>query len=180
MELSVWFLYVTIATLNIVSPGPAILLAVANSLSYGIRFVTFSSLGNIMGLLVLASSATVGLATLFKTYPLAFTVLKFIGAGYLIFLGIRQLRSKQNIFNTLTIDKISKHTSPRRLFMQGFFLAVTNPKPILFFAALYPQFIDGERPLLPQFVIMTITFMTISFIALMAYAYLSLVQELFL
>jgi threonine/homoserine/homoserine lactone efflux protein len=97
-----------------------------------------------------------------------------VGASYLIYLGIRQWRSKANFFAKAERSTVShKQKSNKRFFLEGFFIAVTNPKSILFFTALFPQFINTKATLLPQFLIMTTTFMTMSFIALIGYGLLA-------
>ena len=99
MSLSAWIIFVAVALAAILSPGPAVFLAITNSVTYGWRRVTFSSLGNISGLLVISSVTMAGLGALLKTSALVFTVFKLVGAGYLIFLGIKQWRARTSVFN---------------------------------------------------------------------------------
>jgi homoserine/homoserine lactone efflux protein len=172
MDFSTWLIFSAAALISVLSPGPAILLAISNSMLFGLRQVALSSLGNIIGLLVLSSAAMVGLGVLLKTSAVLFTVLKIAGACYLIYLGIRQWRSRTNLFRQST-DALVRHPSNRQFFARGFFVAATNPKPILFFTALFPQFINPERALWPQFLALTGTFMGLSFCALMGYAMLA-------
>lgn len=173
MEISNWLIFATVALASIVSPGPASLLAISNSLTFGFSRVAFSSLGNIIGLLLVSSFTMAGLGTLLKTAPLLFSILKLIGAGYLIFLGIRQWRSNTNIFVQASVPLAKAQRNNRQLFAQGVLLAVTNPKGILFFTALFPQFLTPGQPLALQFSILTGTFMAISFCSLMCYAFLA-------
>lgn len=172
MNAQTWMIFFAVAFVAIASPGPAILLAISNSLTYGFKSVIFSSLGNVVGLFVLSSAAIFGLGAVLKTSTTLFLIIKLIGAAYLIYLGIRQWRSKTNLF------KESDHThkkmrSRKRLFSEGFLIAVTNPKAILFFTALFPQFINIETEIIPQFFVMTLTFMCLSFIALSSYGLLA-------
>ena len=95
MELSTWLIFSSLAIVATVSPGPAVLLSLTNSLMYGFTKSVFSSLGNISGILIVSSAAAFGLGAVLQTSVLLFTVLKFAGAIYLIYLGIRQWRSKQ-------------------------------------------------------------------------------------
>jgi threonine/homoserine/homoserine lactone efflux protein len=104
-----------------------------------------------------------------QTSILLFTILKFAGAIYLIYLGIRQWRSKQ-FFSGQSIESARPFQGKGRLFVQGLFVAVSNPKAILFFTAFFPQFVDPLKPVLTQFFILTTTFMVFSFLMLVLYA----------
>ncbi|HNX32681.1 MAG TPA: LysE family translocator [Holophaga sp.] len=169
MSLPVWILFVTVALAAVLSPGPAVLHAITNSMTFGWRRVAFSSLGNILGLLVLSSLAMAGMGALLKTSALLFTLLKLLGAGYLIHLGFRQWRSGASLFSQAETLSAAGHSSNGRIFRKGLMVALTNPKAILFFSALFPQFIRPDRVLAPQFLILTTTFMFLSFSALMSY-----------
>ncbi len=172
MQFTTWLLFSAVALVAVISPGPAILLSISNSIRYGISKVVLSSFGNICGLFLLSTAAIFGLGAILKTSTTLFLVIKIIGAAYLIYLGIRQWRSKTNFFEG--VDKKCEQTkSNRRFFVEGFLIAMTNPKAILFFTALFPQFINTQQALTPQFLIMTFTFMAISFTALVAYGVLA-------
>lgn len=168
MSISSWLIYLTVVLLSVFSPGPAVLLAISNGIAYGPRKTVFSCLGNIGGLLVISSLTVAGLGTLLKTSATLFLVLKVCGAAYLVWLGIRQWRSR--VLPRQTADASAGRRSPRQLFVQGMLLALSNPKAILFFTALFPQFLDANRPLLPQAVLLTGTLALFSFSALMIYA----------
>ena len=172
MELSTWLLFIVVGSVAILSPGPAILLAISNSLQYGFRTVLLSSVGNITGLLILSSAAIFGLGAVLKTSTNLFLILKVVGALYLIYLGVKQWRSKVNYFSDQQQNK-QKRKSNKLIFLEGFLIAITNPKAILFFTALFPQFINLKSDLAPQFLIMTFTFMSISFLVLNTYGLLA-------
>ncbi|MBT2786199.1 MULTISPECIES: LysE family translocator [unclassified Halomonas] len=166
MLLSTWLLFVAVAMVSIASPGPAFLVAVRNGITGGTKRVALSSLGNITGLLILASAAVLGLGVVLNASEVLFSLLKLGGAAYLIYLGIRQWRSR----TSLAISTIAAKPTPRwRTFSEGALVAVSNPKAILFFTALFPQFLDTQRALLPQFSLMVGTFMALSFAVLMIY-----------
>jgi len=173
MDSSRWMVYVVVALVSVFSPGPAVLLAISNSVKFGLRRVAFSSLGNVIGLMLVSSLAMIGLGTILKSSAMLFGIIKFTGAAYLIFLGFKQWRSKENVFARISNVADTSQRSNRQLFLQAIMLALTNPKAILFFTALFPQFIDSERSLLPQFCILTTTFMVLSFGSLMTYALLA-------
>lgn len=127
-----------------VTPGPGVIYLVTQTLGQG-RGAGLASVGGIaLGDLGNASAASLGLAAVFAASSSAFVVVKLAGAAYLVFLGIRALRTKEAVEAAVRIDR----TSPVRLFRDGFLVALLNPKTALFFAALLPQFINqGASPL---------------------------------
>jgi threonine/homoserine/homoserine lactone efflux protein len=170
MEFTHWLAYAGVALVSILSPGPAILLAVSNSVAYGWRRTAWSSLGNVVGVMLLAMVTIAGLGALLQASELLFTALKVLGAAYLIYLGVRQLRSKNSVFASAEASSTHSARSDRQLFLDGLTLAISNPKAILFFTALFPQFLDHQAALGPQFALLTGTFMVFSFCSLMSYA----------
>jgi homoserine/homoserine lactone efflux protein len=169
MEFSTWLLFLSIALVAIISPGPAVLLSVTNSLTHGFTKSVFSSLGNITGLFVVSGAAALGLGAALQASTLLFASLKSFGAIYLIYLGIRQWKSKHNIFEK-SIETSKFNQGKRKSFVQGLLVAISNPKAILFFTALFPQFVDLSKPIMIQFIILTTTFMFFSFLILVSYA----------
>ncbi len=173
MNYDVLLLYSVVSFFYIISPGPAIFLAISNAITTDLRIVAISSLGNIVGLFLLSSISILGLGALLLASSTLFMVVKIIGSSYLIYLGIKQFRIAKTT-KYLPVKK-GKTNFKNKLdyFYEGFFLAATNPKPILFFTAIFPQFLDLENSILPQFFIMTTIFMTLSFISLFSYGYIS-------
>lgn len=169
MSLDTLLLYTIVAFFYITSPGPAILLAVLNGLRADMRVVTVSSLGNMLGLSILSIASILGLGVLLTTSAILFMIVKFIGAFYLIYLGIKYMRNHKTIDFNNTNKSIDKNKRKSSYFYEAFFLAVTNPKPILFFTAIFPQFLDLKTDIFPQFIIMTSIFLVISFFSLFTY-----------
>jgi len=180
MQFTTWLLFLVVAFIAVISPGPAILLSISNSIRFGICKVLLSSFGNICGLFLLSTAAILGLGAVLKTSTTLFTIIKIIGAAYLIYLGIRQWRSKTCFFNGVEKGNTQRVKSHQRFFIEGFLIAITNPKAILFFTALFPQFINTAQALVPQFLIMTFTFMLISFVSLVAYGLLATKAKIWL
>jgi threonine/homoserine/homoserine lactone efflux protein len=170
METATWLIFSGIAVVFTLSPGPAVLLSVTNSLTHGFMKSVFSSLGNITGIFVVSSAVVLGLGAILQTSIFAFTILKFFGAVYLIYLGVRQWRSRQNIFVN-SIEAPKREQDEVGLLLQGFLVAISNPKAIMFFTAFFPQFIDLSKPVAIQFIILTTTFMLFSFLSLIIYAF---------
>lgn len=157
MPFSTWLLFCGVAFLASFSPGPGVLLAISNSMAVGARHTVFSSLGNAAGLFIVSGAATAGMGALLAVSASAFLVVKVIGAGYLVFLGIKQWRSEPMRLDASAANPHQPHTAGQ-LFLQGMGVAVTNPKAILFFTALFPQFLTPGAPLLGQTVLLTATF----------------------
>ncbi|WP_241910665.1 LysE family translocator [Enterovibrio norvegicus] len=168
MQWDTFFLYATVSFFYITSPGPAILLAIRNGLTGKLTVVAISSLANIIGLFVLSAVSMLGLGALLSTSSVLFTLFKAVGACYLIYLGIKIIASSNRNPLEKGIEPKSTKTY-RAYFFESLLLSVTNPKPIIFFASFFPQFLNTEVAIAPQFFIMTITFMTMSFGSLMFY-----------
>jgi homoserine/homoserine lactone efflux protein len=171
MLLSSWLIYVSVAVVTIASPGPAMLLAMSNSVQYGMRTVVLSSIGNIIGLFGVSALAMAGVGALLKASASTFFILKVCGAAYLFYLGLKQWQSRKSIFIQLDAEERTTGPGRSRIFSRAVLLALTNPKTILFFSALFPQFLIPSKALLPQFLILTCTFTAISFASLMAYGF---------
>lgn len=173
MNISTWLIFASVALMNIVSPGPAIVFAISNSLAFGLSNVLFSTLGNILGLFVVSSVAMIGLGAVLQTSAPLFLAVKIVGAGYVLYLGGHYWCSRTSIFSASPAESSSVRPSHLHAFTRGALIAVTNPKAILFFTALFPQFITPTRNLFSQFLMLTGTFMFFSFCSLMTYACLA-------
>ncbi|HEU4385405.1 MAG TPA: LysE family translocator [Anaeromyxobacteraceae bacterium] len=135
------FLAATAALL--VTPGPAVLYIVSRSLSEGRRAGLVSVLGIEAGNAVHAAGGALGVAALLASTPAAFAAVKYLGAAYLVYLGVARLLSRAE--GPTAPDEPGKGTSARTVFRQGFVVAVLNPKTALFFLAFLPQFVDPAR-----------------------------------
>ncbi|AZC18458.1 MULTISPECIES: LysE family translocator [Pseudomonas] len=157
-----------IAWLSIASPGPAVVMAIKNSLRQGPGAVLSGALGNICGLFCLSLATILGVGLLLKANPWAFTLLKIGGALYLFYLGVGQLIARKQLFGSEAAAQ-QPSQSFAALFKESFFLAISNPKPILFFTALFPQFIKPGSSLSMQFLVLTGIFMLLSLLTLQGY-----------
>ncbi len=141
-----------------ITPGPGVVYIVTQTLSQG-RKGGLASVGGIaLGNLGNATVASLGLATVFAVSSAAFTVAKLAGAAYLIFLGVRTLRTKTMAEDAPSVSR----KSPGRLFRDGSLVAFLNPKTALFFAALLPQFMDVNTPPLWQSFLFGFVFVSIA------------------
>ena len=165
MSFDLWLAFVAASTALLLIPGPTVLLVLSYALSKGRSVAVASAAGVALGDLVAMTASLLGLGAIVLASATAFTILKWVGAVYLIWLGLKLIRSAPR-----------EGLSPARdVNAQGVFghaAAVTalNPKSIAFFIAFVPQFIRPEAPLLPQFVILIATFVSLAAINALAYA----------
>ena len=158
MELQVYLAFVAATSIMILSPGPSVLLTVAHSISFGWQRALATVAGETMGIAVQLIVAAIGLSSLLNIFAEAFEWLRWIGAAYLIYLGIKQLLSASK---PLEVDTSS--VSKKNLFVQGLIITIPNPKSLIFIAAFLPQFIDTSRSLGLQFAFIVPTFLVITF-----------------
>lgn len=149
-----------------VTPGPGVLYIVTRSLAQGRRAGLASVAGVAVGNLGNAFAAACGLAALFAVSSLAFSVLKYAGAAYLVWLGVQMLRHRQEPMSAGTLEAVPF----LRLFRDGFIVALLNPKTTLFFAAFLPQFIDTSATPMLQALTLGALFVGIAFVTDSLYA----------
>ncbi|WP_030439571.1 LysE family translocator [Actinoplanes subtropicus] len=124
----------------IVIPGPAVLFAVSRALAYGWSVALRTVLGGALGSLTAAVAVAFGIGAIVETSVVVYTVVKFAGAAYLIFLGVQAVRHRRSLREAFAAK--AGPISGRRTVLQGFLVGVTNPKTVVFFAAILPQFVD--------------------------------------
>jgi len=164
MPLDTWILYALAAIGLSLTPGPNGLLSLTHGMRYGLGRAIYTVLGGIAGFLVLIAVSMAGMGALLAASEQAFTIAKWLGAGYLIYLGIRTWRAPPPQVH-LSGDRTQREVAANwRLFTQGFLVATSNPKALIFFAAFLPQFIDPSAPFLLQFAILGGTFALVEFI----------------
>lgn len=164
--------YILIAITVTLIPGPAVLLNIKNALQYGIVLSLYSILGNFIAMFCLATLSALGLGAILLASSTLFLIIKVLGACYLIYLGLQFFRtsSKQKIkFD----QEIQTFRTPISLFKEAFIVGISNPKAILFFSSLFPQFINPETSYLMQFIVLIVTIEAISTFILLAYVLLA-------
>lgn len=132
------------------SPGPSNFYVLARSVAQGPSAGLVAALGLAVGSLVHVIAAAFGLSLLFETAPLLYTGLKFVGAGYLVYLGLRMFLAK--VEPNLAVESIGRARS--RVLRESVLVEVMNPKTALFFIAFLPQFVDATAPMAPQFLLL--------------------------
>ena len=173
MSLHTWWLFV--ATVFVVSaiPGPNMLLVMTVSAQNGLRRASATMAGCLSALVLMLAVSAAGLGVFLQAWPAMFDALRLIGAAYLVYLGVKAWRSAPHApaaDSSTAIPAAQPVRSLPALYRNGFLVAGSNPKAILFAAALLPQFIDASKPTLPQFGVLVATFAVIEVSWYLVYA----------
>lgn len=171
MSFATWITFVIAACLIAISPGSGAVLSMSHGLSFGVRKTSATILGLQIGLLLVLVVAGAGVGSLLLASELAFSVVKTVGALYLIYLGFSQWRAKVAISAERTAAV--QLPSLRKRVLTGFLTNATNPKGIIFMVAVLPQFITPSAPLVPQLLILAVTMCTIDMMVMHSYAFLA-------
>ena len=163
--------FAAVAFIGIATPGPTTLLALTNGSRYGLRRAAYGFAGAVASDFVLISAVAAGLGALLAASTFWFSVVKWVGAAYLAYVGLRLLMSK----GSLELDEAQVPGARQRnraIFMKSFLTAVTNPKGYLFFSAFLPQFIAPSAPLAPQYAVLALVFAGLDLAIMFGYALL--------
>jgi len=166
MTWEIWVLYATTVLAFMITPGPSHLLMLSNSMSHGFRPSLATAAGDLSANALQMLAAGLGLAAILTSSQTAFTLIKWAGVAYLLWMGIRMW------LNASATDKASKSAtsaSLKSLWLQGFLTSAANPKAVVFFAALFPQFINPEKPFVFQFFLLSVTYIAIDGMFLSSY-----------
>lgn len=170
MSLETWLLFSSAALVVILIPGPLSLLMISSSLNYGLRRSWPAFVGGVSASICLLSASALGLGALLLASEQVFGVLKIIGAFYLFYhLAWQSWQASRQPSSGPSV--LTAEVSPRfrQLFWRAFGLGASNPKDILFFAAFLPQFLSADRPLLPQLLVMILTWAVLDLCCKLAY-----------
>jgi threonine/homoserine/homoserine lactone efflux protein len=170
MNLSTLLVFSLVALIAIATPGPTVLLALANGSRYGVRRALPGMFGAVASDFVLVGAVALGLGALLAASEFWFSVLKWAGAAYLAWLGLRLLRSRGG-FDLPAEGALEPQRNGRAVFAKSFLVAVTNPKGYLFCSALMPQFIDPATAQAPQYLVIGLVFAGLDFSVMLGYAF---------
>jgi homoserine/homoserine lactone efflux protein len=166
-----WLAFLAAALVIAVSPGPGAVLSMSTGLRYGYAAALRAIAGLQIALLLQLCVVALGLGAVLATSEAAFAVVKFAGAAYLIWLGVHKWRSPPEPIGG--DGEGLRVQSRRQLYAQGILVNLTNPKAIVFIAALVPQFIVPDRPQWPQFAIIGATMVAVDMMVMSCYALLA-------
>ena len=164
MTIETWLTYLAAVLLLMSTPGPSQLLMMSNSMTNGLRRSWATAAGDLTANFLQMLAAGIGLGAIVLASENAFLVIKWLGVTYLLWMGLEKIR---------TAGKGAWTQAPRasigRLWCQGFVTSAANPKAVVFFAALFPQFIRGDSAFWPQFAILSATYIAVDGIFLTLY-----------
>ncbi|RBO54520.1 LysE family translocator [Rhodovulum sp. BSW8] len=172
MPLDLWFAFAAASALLLMSPGPTVLLVLSYALSQGRRVAVAMALGVALGDLIAMTASLAGLGALVLASATLFSVLKWVGAAYLVWLGIKLLRSRPAALEEES-GGVPEQRPARAIFAHAAMVTALNPKSIAFFIAFVPQFLRPEAPLAPQFATLIATFVGLAALNALSYALLA-------
>jgi len=170
MNLEIWIAFVFATIVVTLLPGPSMLIVIGHAIATGPKKALATVSGAVLADAILLCFSLVGVGTILYTSAVAFTVMKWIGAAYLIYIGVKQWRT------TPKVDEVNREGEPmnlQKMFLHGFITTMLNPKIIGFFIAFFPQFIVSNSPMLPQLLILGTTFLILAFIIMAGYGVLA-------
>ncbi|ELY3773643.1 homoserine/homoserine lactone efflux protein [Cronobacter dublinensis] len=164
-----WCTYLLTTLILSLSPGSGAINTMSTAISHGYRGAAASIAGLQTGLALHIVLVGIGLGALFSRSLMAFEVLKWAGAAYLIWLGIQQWRAA----GAIDVNALAQSQPRSKLFKRAVFVNLTNPKSIVFLAALFPQFIVPHQPQVMQYVVLGVTTVVVDIIVMIGYATLA-------
>ena len=171
MDIQVWVAFVAASVVLLMIPGPTIVLVLTYALTQGRRVAVASAAGVATGDLIAMTASLLGLGAVVLASATLFTALKWVGAAYLVWMGVGMIRAAggQTLGRLADVPDLT----PRRVFGNAMIVTALNPKSIVFFIAFVPQFLVVDRPLAPQFAVLIATFVTLAAVNALAYALLA-------
>lgn len=164
-----YLIFLLLAIITVLSPGPGVVLTLTNTIRYGAKGAIGGILGIAFGTFIVAGVSATGLGLLLVTSSIAFTIMKFIGAAYLIYLGLKLWRAPP-----IKVELNDEANKNRKLqFLEGLALQLTNPKAIFFFISVFPQFINFNHGYTAQFILLVVTYSFLVIIIHLLYSFLA-------
>ncbi len=164
MQFSPWLALAGAGVLISVTPGAGAINTMSNALTAGFRRSIWGILGQQVALILHILIVAAGVGLLVSNSPLLFLLIRYVGAAYLVYLGIRKLMEKPQALNAgTTLAAVEPAFS---MFRRGLWVNLLNPKAIVFFLAFIPQFIRAEEPLWQQYLMLTVTVVTIDILVM--------------
>jgi threonine/homoserine/homoserine lactone efflux protein len=169
LTLSTWALFMATETVLCLTPGPAVLFVVSQRLRYGGRRAVWANLGILSANAFYFLLSAIGLGAALATSHTLFLAIRYAGAAYLVYLGVATILGKGMALAPSGAEEVE--TGGGRLLARGFALQAANPKALLFFTALLPQFVRMDRPVAPQIAILGASSVVAEFLVLAAYGF---------
>ena len=169
MNIDQYLLFVAITSVFLLSPGPSVMFSINNGVRHGIKKSSIAVLGNIFAFQLFTVLSTLGLGAVLTASNEIFNILKYSGAAYLIYLGLKIWRAPV-VLQQQAISAKEQNSDALTLFRRGFLVTSSNPKLLVYISALLPQFIDTQQALIPQMVLLGITSALVMCTVFMSYA----------
>ncbi|RAU48690.1 MULTISPECIES: LysE family transporter [unclassified Pseudomonas] len=167
MSLETWLAFFAACWVISLSPGAGAIASMSSGLQYGFLRGYWNALGLQLALIVQIAIVAAGLGAVLATSALAFTLIKWFGVAYLVYLGIKQWRALPS--DLADSDSARPVGKPLALVTRGFLVNISNPKALVFMLAILPQFIDPHLPLLPQYLTIGATMVSVDLIVMAGY-----------
>lgn len=165
--MKLYTLFLLMATATVFSPGPGVVMTLTNAIRYGVRGTIGGIFGVAFGAFVVAAISATSLGVLLATSAVAFTIMKYVGAVYLVYLGLKLWRAPGLQFN----EAAAHEAGFGKRFLEGISLQLTNPKAIFFFLSVFPQFIDASAGYARQFLLLVVTYSALVIVIHCLYAF---------
>jgi threonine/homoserine/homoserine lactone efflux protein len=172
MSIETWLAFAAASAIMLAIPGPTILLVISYALGHGRRTALATVTGVTLGDFTAMTASLAGLGALLATSATLFTILKLIGAGYLMFLGVKLWRAPVVTGPMGDNDNLPEE-KPLKILAHAYVVTALNPKSIIFFIAFVPQFLDLNQPFLPQTLILEATFLCLAALNALCYVLLA-------
>ena len=167
MSLETWLAFFAACWVISLSPGAGAIASMSSGLQYGFWRGYWNALGLQLALIVQIAIIAAGLGAVLATSALAFTLIKWFGVAYLVYLGVKQWRAlPSDLSDDAAVRPIGK---PLALVARGFLVNISNPKALVFMLAILPQFIDTHLPLVPQYLTIAVTMVSVDLIVMAGY-----------
>ena len=167
IDVNSWLAFVAMVGVLVVSPGPSVLLASSHAMKHGVPATLGTICGDLSANVIQMILASLGLGAIFLASAQVFEGMKWVGVLFLFYLGVQRWRAAPP---ELRRPHRSRPVSRLTLYWQGFTVSAANPKAVIFFAALFPLFLDAARPLAPQLMVLGGTFILLDGLSLYVYA----------
>jgi homoserine/homoserine lactone efflux protein len=169
MTIEIWLAFAVTSTVMLSIPGPTVVLIVSDIVGKGARTAWATAPGVVLGDFSAMTISLAGAGALLAASSTLFTIMKLIGAAYLIWLGVKLWRSTPSLSVMAAIPNTQDN---KKMFWNSYIVTALNPKSIVFFIAFVPQFVDASKPLLLQFAILEATFLMLAALNIMVWALL--------
>lgn len=168
MSIEIWFAFISTVFIFAIIPGPTVIFVIGQAITHGKKSVTPLALGVLTGDFIAMVISLLGLGAILATSAVLYTILKWIGVFYLIYLGIKAFKEEPSVDSQLFKQM---NMSKSKMFKSSLIVTALNPKNIVFFVAFLPQFINTSSEVLPQFLILMISFSAVTLCTITCFAF---------